>query len=110
MNNLIKTLPYDQVDFRWISNHYDVHLSGTCMYNNRLCRFENKSSDQDDMYVDIYRLNFIESMKWYWKQWIFEKCVGYHWTYPYRKVGVYFYYRKPKFLYKWLFNLYYKTK
>lgn len=36
---LIKTLPYDKVDFRWISDHYDVHLNGSCEHewmNSRL--------------------------------------------------------------------------
>ncbi len=112
---LIKTLPYNEVKFRWISNHYDVHLNGTCMYNGDLCEFENKypdyneeTDDWEEMYVKIYKLDLISKLKWYWKQWKFEKCVGYHWTYPQRKQGQSFYYRKPKWLYVRIFNWYYK--
>ena len=54
------------------------------------------------------KLDFISKLKWYWKQWKFERCVGYHWTYPNRKRGKGFYYRNPKWLYVWLFNRYYK--
>ena len=39
---VIKTLPDNEVKFRWISNRYDVHLNGTYMYNGDLCEFENK--------------------------------------------------------------------
>ena len=114
---LIETLPYDEVNFRWISNHYDVHLNGTCIFNGKLCEFENEYPDFDEeteeyeeMFVKIYKLNLIDKIKWRWKQWKFEKIIGYHWTYPQRKQGKGFYCRKPKWLYTWLFNLYYSRK
>jgi hypothetical protein len=106
---LIKTLPYDKVDFRWISSHYDVHLKGSCMINGSLHEFENDHPEDDkEMMVRIYKLDLISKLKWYWMQWCFEKCVGYHWTYPQRKQGQRFYYRKPKWLYVRIFNWYYK--
>jgi hypothetical protein len=60
------------------------------------------------MFVKIYKLDFINKLKWRWQQWKFEKCIGYHWTYPYRKNGERpFRYRNPKWFYVWLFNRYY---
>lgn len=106
---LIKTLPYNEVNFRWISNHYDVHLNGTCMINGSLHEFENDYPEEDEhMLVRIYELDLISKLKWYWKQWKFEKCVGYHWTYNVKKERKNFYYRKPKWLYVRIFNWYYK--
>jgi len=106
----IKTLPYDEVDFKWISNHYDVHLKGSCMFNGSLHEFENDYPEDFDseMMVRIYKLDLLSKLKWYWDQWKFEKCIGYHWTYPHRKNGQSFYYRKPKWLYTKIFNWYYK--
>jgi len=116
--DLIKILPYEQVKFKWISDHYNIHLNGTCIYNNELCEFDIDNSTYDDetdeydgLFVNIYKLNFIDKLKWRFKQWKFEKCVGYHWSYPHRDKGFYyrsFYYRKPTWLYVWLFNKYYK--
>lgn len=107
---LVEILPYEEVDFRWVSDHYDVHLNGTCIFNSSLHEFENDYPiDDNDMLVKIYELDFLSKLKWYWKQWKFEKCVGYHWTYPFRSKHEGFYYRKPKWFYEWLFKLYYKN-
>lgn len=113
----IADIKYDEVNFRFISDHWDVHLTGTCIYNGELCEFKNQYPDYDEeldeweeMIVEIYQLNLLEKFKWYKKQWLFEKCVGYHWTYGSGKRNRGFYYRKPKWLYKIIFNLYYKLK
>ena len=110
----IKILPYDKVQFKFITNHYDVHLNGSCLYENSICEFKseypnyNEETDEwDEQWVKIYKLNWIEKLKWVWKQWLFEKCVGYHWSYRNGKRGKSFYYRKPKWLYVWIFNRYY---
>ena len=117
IKTLFATLPYSEVNFRFIYNHWDVHLGGTCMYNGELCVFENEAPDYDkeadewaEMYVRIYQVSFIDKLKLRWRQFLFEQCVGYHWTYPYRKQGHGFYYRKPKWLYIWLFKKYFKLK
>ncbi len=106
---LIKLLDYEEVIFRWIKNHYDVHLNGTCMLNGSLCEFETDYPEDDEkMMVRIYKLDLISKLKWYFWQWKFEKMVGYHWSYPEKKRGKSFYYRKPQWLYKWLFWCSYK--
>jgi hypothetical protein len=114
----IADVNYNEVKFRFISDHYDVHLNGTCMYNGELCEFKNEypefdeeTDEYEEMIVEIYQLTFKEKLIWYKRQWLFEKCIGYHWTYyPKRKKGKSFYYRKPQWLYKKIFKLYYKIK
>ena len=44
------------------------------------------------------------------RKFFFEQMVGYHWSYPQRKNWARFYYRKPVWLSKFLFKLYYKVK
>jgi len=110
-----KTIPYKYVDFKWIENHYDLHRSGLCIFNNRLCYFKTIEGDWnekgkywEDSNCEIYSLNIFEKIKWKFIQKKFEAMIGYHWSYPSRKNGNRFYYRKPEWLYKWLFKVYYK--
>jgi hypothetical protein len=32
-------LPYDELTFVWVREHYDVHLAGLCRFKGKLCRF-----------------------------------------------------------------------
>ena len=115
---LIANISYSDMDFKFISDHYDLHLNGSCIYNNELCEFKtivgdwNEDNDKwDEDFCDIYKLNFIEKFKWLYTQWSFEQCVGYHYSYDVEiqsKTVKGFYYRNPKWLYKLLFNVYYK--
>jgi hypothetical protein len=58
---------------------------------------------------EIYDLTFWEDVRWRLKKFFFEQMVGYHWSYPKRK-NSHFHYRKPEWLYKILFKLYYTIK
>lgn len=117
VKNLIATIPYKEVKFKWVSTHYDVHLNGTCIYNGELCEFENKYPDYneeidefEEMQVKIYQLDLLNKLKWIKSQLVFEKCVGYHWSYDNNKRGKSFHYRNPEWFYKLLFNWFYKLK
>ena len=105
MSKIIAFIPYSKVVIIWVSNYYDLALSGICCYNKKLCRFE---TNYETMEVSIYNLTIIEKIKWKKRQKLFEWCIGYHWTYPYRKQGHKFYYRWPKWFWKIIFKLYYK--
>lgn len=95
--------------FRWIEEHFDVHLSGTCIYKGKLCYFETEYPEEDEFYYNIYSLTWQEKLKWLLRQWFFELCIGYHWTYKNnKKVWDGFILRKPNWLYDFLFRLYYK--
>ncbi len=109
----IATLPYDDMTFVWIQGHYDIHLSGLCKLGNTLFYFktinENDYYDGKELMCDVYMLSSLEEVKWRLKKFFFEQMVGYHWSYPKRK-NKGFYIRKPKWLYKFLFKLYYTLK
>jgi hypothetical protein len=109
----IATLPYDELDFVWVNNHYDVHLSGLCRLGFTLFYFKTNHEDLYDedkeLTCEVYMLSWTEEIKWKLKKFLFEQMVGYHWSYPQRK-NERFHYRKPEWLYKILFKLYYKIK
>jgi hypothetical protein len=104
----IATLPYDEVDFVWVSNHYDIHLSGLCKMGNTLFWFKTKI--EGEVECDIYMLSFLEEIRFRLRKFFFERMVGYHWSYPQRKEWARFYYRKPVWLSKILIKLYYGLK
>jgi hypothetical protein len=107
---LIATLSYDDIDFVWVNNHYDVHISGLCKLGFSLFYFKTINHDSDEeLMCEVYMLSTIEEIKWKLKKFFFEQMVGYHWTCPKRK-NSHFHYRKPEWLYKILFKLYYKIK
>jgi len=112
LNNMkkIATIPYEEVDFVWISNHFDVHISGLCRMGNTLFAFQTLNPWEDDLECEIYMLNPWDEFKWRARKFFFEQMVGYHWTYPHRKRGDAFYYRNPQWLYKILLKLYYELK
>ncbi len=114
---LITTLPYSKTKFKFAANHYDLHLNGTCIYENKLCEFKtivgdwNEEKDEwDESFCEIYTLTFFEKIEWIWRQWCFETCVGHHWSYKDGKRGASFSYRNPKWLYELLFKLYFNMK
>ena len=107
---LIAKLPYEEIDFVWISTHYDIHLSGLCKMGNTLFWFETINYEEGDLKCNVYMLSFWEEIKLRLRKFFFEKMVGYHWSYPQRKEWARFYYRRPIWLSKFLFKLYYKIK
>lgn len=106
----IITIPYDEIQFHFVSDHYDVHLSGICIYKKKLYFFKTiVINDTDNQLVDVFKLTYLEKIKWFLKQRWFEMCVGKHYSFKdNKKIQQHFFYRKPKFLFKILFDLYYK--
>ena len=96
------TKPYKDIKFIWVSDHYDIHLSGLCRENKELCRF---STDYDSLICTIYSLTFFEKIKWLIRKFIFEICVGCHWSYP---LGRTFKIKTPQWFWMLVFNYYYK--
>ena len=109
----IATLPYDEIDFVWITDHYDIHLSGLCKMGNTLFWFETETKGKHKkLNCKIFMLTFWEDIKLRIKKFLFEQMVGFHYSYypdPDKKLKG-FYYRKPEWLYKRLFKLYYKIR
>lgn len=103
------TKKYRDMDFTWISSHYDVHLRGLCKSDGKLCWFDTDKGvlDVDEGTCAIFKLSWYEKILYRFKQKMFELCVGKHWTYPCRKDGTIFYYKKPVILHKILMAIYY---
>lgn len=97
------------VEYRFISNYYDEPLHGTCYYQGVLYEFK-RIDDEDnfDHWLKLFELNLFTRVYWKLKQKFFEICVGYHWSwYPKNHRTQGFHIRNPKWLYKFLFKLYY---
>ena len=116
MDKKIATVKENELEFVWVSSHYDIHLNGICKYKGELCEFKgiqpNWNPEKDDWYdtfYEIYKLSFKEKLNWVIRQKKFEIAVGYHWSYPQRKKNVEFKIRKPKWLFNMLFRMYYKS-
>ena len=103
----MQNIPYEKMEFKWISGHHDIHLNGLCIVNKELYRFE---TDYNNFVCTVHKLTLVQKCKWVLRKKAFELCVGCHWTYPHRKKGTKFYYRKPKWFSRFLFNSYYKVK
>lgn len=101
-------VPYEHMDFVWVSQHYDVHLEGLCRMGGTLCRFETPWPARSRIRCHVFRLTWRARWQWRCRQWLFERCVGQHWSYPQRRRGVRFYSKRPRWLWQALFRAYYR--
>ena len=107
----IAVIEYSDMDFIWIANHWDLHLSGLCRYNGKLCQFETDRDVENwdtRVEVSIYPLSLTEKLSWLKRKKLFEWCVGYHFSYRQREQGANFYFRRPRLLWALIFAIYYK--
>ena len=104
LEQFVRCVVYDAVDFVWIADHYDIHLTGLCRERDELCRF---TTDYDTAEIKIYHLTFREKIHWILRKKMFEWCVGYHWTYCKGKRKMNYGKRKPKWFWKLVMSAYY---
>jgi len=104
VDRFVRSVPYKSVDFIWVCSHYDLHLNGICNDDGELREFK---TDYDTGIVSLYSLTMRQKIKWKLNQWMFELCVGKHWTYPDRGNCVQFYYKWPQWFWKLVFRAYY---
>lgn len=115
-SNLVAVIPYGEIRFRYINNHHDIHLGGLCYYNETIhyfkCDYPNYNDDTEEydvVYGKIYSLTFRDKAKLLFRQYMFELCIGDHYSYDRKgnRKSHSLRQRKPKWLYNFLFNLYY---
>jgi len=107
----IKTIEYNDLNLAWVSDYYDMPLIGLCLEDNKTCRFEVVSLDEEPTMYDIYSLTSWEWFKYKTDQKLFEFFVGKHWSYKDgEKVQEYFYIGRPNWFWKLMFWFYYKVK
>jgi hypothetical protein len=104
-------LDYYDVDFVFITKHYDYHLRGLCRYNGELHSFTTDyPEDGGSPKVFVQKLSLFGKLKALLNKKMFEICVGYHWTYKNgKKVTETFKYKKPEWFWRRMFRLYYAT-
>jgi hypothetical protein len=96
-----------QVEYRFITNYYDEPIQGSCYYLGKLYQFRRKEGTNQ---LFLITLNKKGERRWKLKQFFFEQCVGYQWSWYPKNRSTGFRYRNPQWLYKILFKLYYKFK
>jgi hypothetical protein len=122
---MLIAIPYKDVDFVWVSNHWDFHREGICRYNGELAQFsctevypEGYGSCGEDcegcpqcdyeICCWIMPLTWRQKLRWIWMKKLFEICVGYHWAYPQRREGVMYGARRPRRFWGFVSWLYYR--
>lgn len=69
----------------FIDNYYDIPLLGLCKYKGHLAKFRKMSYETEDLY-EIIELSCIGKIFAKLNQWLFEICVGTHWSYKNGKI------------------------
>ena len=103
-------IPYDRMDWLWISNHWDAHLEGLCRVQGRIMRFvmpPTWEGHEELPHMHVFRLALWEKIRWLARKRFFEICVGEHWTYPQRRNGHKFHLKRPKWFWQAVFKFYY---
>ena len=82
---MIARIPYEHMNWVWISSFWDVPLRGLCKYNGKLCRFQGFGwvYGKKMSRYHIIRLSTISKTIWIIRKFLFEFMVGKHWSsYP----------------------------
>lgn len=104
---------YKDMNYVFVSDYYDGPISGTCIHNNELHKFEavyDSITEMHNEYYIIHPLTPWGKVKAKVRQWSFEICVGTHMSWNGNKRRSFYYIRSPKWLHKCLFYLYYRVK
>lgn len=113
-------IPYDDVDFVFVDNYYDLNLSGLCLYNGEIMRFETEFTDAgtfigtaiEGAVVHVFPMAIRKKALALLRKKLFEVCVGTHWTYPLCIDGVCksYHLKKPKWFWGIVGDLYYRFR
>jgi len=69
-------------DWIWVTDYYDFPLTGMCKYEGKTYyAYVNDWETYDDIFYYLTELKGLSKLKWYTHKWIFEFCVGKHFTY-----------------------------
>lgn len=83
----IARIPYEHMEWVWISAFWDVPLRGLCKYNNKLYSFQGFGAvcGKKMARYHILKMNLLEKIRWLLRKFTFEIMVGKHWSsYPSR--------------------------
>jgi hypothetical protein len=100
-----RELSYEEMDFVFVEDFYDLPLRGLCKWYGELCHFELRDYDDEIPVYYIRRLTGYEKFIRLTHKKVFEICVGTHWTGDYKKHR--FKIRKPRWFWEIISNIYY---
>lgn len=101
------TVLYHQMSWVWVSSYYDVPLDGLCRWDGALCSFEIIDVEAEPPLYRVAVLTWLERVRWLARKWLFELCVGRHWSYPQREQGVRYHLRSPAWFWRAVNRAYY---
>lgn len=121
---LAEGITHQDFEYLWIKHSFDFPRDGLCYYKGELCAFlgydvanpkynptcECEDCECENVYLAryaIFRLSTTQKIKALLQKWAFEIFVGTHCSYRNGMRRGHFYYRKPEWLFKGLFKLYY---
>lgn len=110
MNEPIK-VHYKDMHYVFITDYYDGPLAGTCMLDGQLHRFEGIPYPEDNWeYYDVFPMTLFEKIKAKLNQYLFEICVGTHWSYDGNTRTSYYYIRRPEWLHRFTHKVYFYVR
>lgn len=98
-------IPYEDMKFVWIASFWDGPIEGLCKFDGQVMHFREAGANGT---YRVSPLTPIRKARWLLRKFLFELCVGKHYSYPHRTNGVHFHWRRPIRLHKALFSAYYK--
>ena len=85
-------VPYEEVKFSWITDHYDIHLTGFCVYEGKRCKFTTMNYEYTEennsplLLCKIEHLSKFEIFVSNIDQTLFELLVSKRWSYKDGKI------------------------
>ena len=106
--DLVTKIEWDDLHVVYVTNYYDIPLTGLCLYKGKLEKFE--IDDFEEGKYRVIHLNPIQRLLARLDKKMFEIFVGTHWSYEEGRRTNYYYVRSPEWLHKAAFKLYYWIK
>lgn len=78
----IAEIPYDEAEWVWVADFYDIKLGGLLRHRGQLCEFR---TDYETGVVSVYRLGMLRKLWWLLQKKLWEWRWGYDNTYPQRE-------------------------
>lgn len=103
--DLVTKIEWDDLHVVYVTNFYDIPLTGLCLWKGKLERFE--VEDYEYGTYRVIHINWLQRLKARFDKKMFEWFVGHHWSYDNGRRTNYYYVRSPQWLHNAAFKFYY---
>jgi len=104
----VTKIEWDDLHVVYVTNYYDIPLSGLCLWKGKLEKFE--IEDYEYGKYRVIHMNVFQRLKARFDKKMFEWFVGTHWSYDNGRRTNYYYTRSPEWLHNAAFKFYYWWK